>query len=97
MDYEIMCKQTEDKDFCDCETEKVKLIDKSAQDNVLEEFYISRTVTKEVYIEPEPLDFEKESTLTSFVAGFFICFLIWSITILIYCLVKRYREKSSIK
>ena len=63
---------------------------------MLEEFYISRTVTKEVYIEPDPLDFEKDSTVASFVMGFFICFLIWSITILIYCLVKRYREKSSV-
>jgi len=60
LDYEIMCKQTVD--FCNCETGSIEISDVEAAANVLNEVYITRTVTKEVYVEDdELLNIEDES------------------------------------
>ena len=62
LDYEIMCKQTIDSNFCDCEgVDSFNIINSKQSDFTLEEFYVTKTITKEVLVEPETLDFKNES------------------------------------
>ena len=56
MDHEIMCKQTVDENFCNCnaeDLEEIKIISTLSIENVLEEFYTGETITKEVIVEVE--------------------------------------------
>ena len=60
MDYQIMCKQTQD--FCNCDTGSVSINDKEAAENVMKEIYLTRTVTKTVYAdEKDIVDMSKGS------------------------------------
>ena len=60
MDYQIMCKQTDD--FCNCETGAVTINDEEAAENVIKEIYLTRTVTQTVYAdEKDIVDMSKES------------------------------------
>ena len=54
-----MCKQAGD--FCNCETGNIEVTDAAALENVLNEVYITRTITKEVYVDDDGLNLDKES------------------------------------
>ena len=92
MQYEIMCKQTVDKNFCDCETDNLQQVNAKAVDDVLTEIYVTKYITKEVDRDGA-LNIEDESNQLAFVTGLVVAFLIMGIVILIVCLVLRKRQK----
>ena len=87
LDYEIMCKQTVDTEFCDCDgTEEIKIVSQDATIDTLKEFYITKTITKEVRVESDAMDLEYESNQLSFAAGFTVASMMFAIITLIICL-----------
>ena len=85
-----MCKQTID--FCNCDTGKIKISTdgEAALKNVLDEVYITRTVTKEVYVEDDGLDLDKSSNQVAFIAGIVISLLVvGSIALTVICCMRR--------
>ena len=89
LDYEIMCKQAGD--FCNCETGNIEVTDSAALENVLNEVYITRTITKEVYADDDGLDLDKESNQIAFIAGIVVSLLIVGTFafVIIMCMRKR--------
>ena len=64
IDYEIMCKQTVDEDFCECEMDAItsKVVNETSKELTIDEFLVTKTVIKEVYVERDgKLNLENES------------------------------------
>ena len=87
-----MCKQTIDENFCDCETEQIEVMDEGAVEDVLNEFQVTRYITREVEA-PDTLSLKDESNQLSFVAGLIVAFLIMAIVLLICYLCYSRRQK----
>ena len=84
-----MCKQAGD--FCNCETGNIEVTDAAALENVLNEVYITRTITKEVYVDDDGLNLDKESNQIAFIAGIVISLLVVGTLafVIIMCMRKR--------
>ena len=64
----------------------MKFDDKAASENVVNEVYITRTLTKEILVEDDSLSVEKESNQIAFISGIVVTLLIAGIAILVICL-----------
>jgi len=86
MDYEIMCKHSND--FCNCDTGSISSdVDMAAKDNVLNEVYLTRTVTETVYkdrIDSDIINMEKGSNQLAFVMGISITLLLVAVAALMF-------------
>ena len=76
----------------------MKLDDEISRENVLNEVFITRTVTKEILVDSDSLSVEKESNQISFVAGIVVTLLVAAIAVLIsvMCIKYRTRQKTRI-
>ena len=99
VDYEIMCKYVAVKDFCNCETEAIQVVDQAASQQVLDEFYITRSNSYDEEGQDSiiDLDLQKESSITAFVAGVIVTVLVISIVSLVIFLMYRVRSRSQTK
>lgn len=93
IEYEMMCARAVDESFCQCETGGLKLDDESAAQNVVNEVYITRTVTKEILVDDDSLSVEKESNQIAFISGIVVTLLVAGIAILVAVLVIKYRSR----
>ena len=64
----------------------MKFDDKAASENVVNEVYITRTLTKEILVEDDSLSVEKESNQIAFISCIVVTLLIAGIAILVICL-----------
>ncbi len=70
------------------------LDDTSASENVINEVFITRTVTKEILVEDNSLSVEKESNQIAFISGIVVTLLVAGIAILIAILIIKYRSRT---
>ena len=99
IDYEIMCKQTVEENFCDCDTSQlgISVNDKTLEDT-LSQFFVTRTVTETVYLDDDgKLDLAKQSNVIAFIAGIFITVFVMSIIGLAICLYKRRQSDKTVQ
>ena len=60
---------------------------------MLNEVFITRTVTKEILVDNDSLSVEKESNQISFVAGIVVTLLVAAIAVLISVMCIKYRTR----
>lgn len=100
IDYEIMCKQTVDENFCQCETNTLyDATNDVTTENTLDEFFVTKTITEKVYLEDDGrLDFKKGSNQVAFILGIALTIFVMSIAALtIYLVIKRRQTSKTVE
>ncbi len=62
---------------------------------MINEVFITRTVTKEILVEDNSLSVEKESNQIAFISGIVVTLLVAGIAVLIAILCMKYRSRAS--
>lgn len=95
IDYEIMCTQAVDSEFCDCEDSAIPVVnDSSSKNQVLQELYVPQ---KRQIEDSFRLDIGEKSSATAFIAGIFLTLFVVGIIALIFCFFVRKQRQVEAK